>query len=63
MPHPQGANEIARVLRRDRQALRGQTALAQALHGLFKTRRAKGLVEQAFPCPGIGWRFAGDNEA
>jgi hypothetical protein len=52
MPHPQGANEIARVLRRERQAMRGQTARAQALDGLAETRDAERLIEQAFPCPG-----------
>jgi hypothetical protein len=62
LPHPQRANEITRVLRREREASHRQTALAQALGGLVGTRRAECLIEQAFPCPGIGWRFAGESE-
>jgi len=62
VPHPQGADQFPSVLRRERKTLRGQTALAQALGGLVGSRRAERLIEQAFPCPGIGWRFAGDSE-
>ena len=38
MPHPQGADQFAGILRHDRESPRGQAALAQALGGLAGTR-------------------------
>ncbi len=51
VPQPQGADELARILRRERKTLRGQAAFAQTLHGLLKTRSAERRIEQAFACP------------
>jgi hypothetical protein len=62
VPHPQGANEILPILRCEREIPRGQPSGAQALHGLGETRRPKGFIEQALPCPGIGGQFAGNSE-